>query len=156
MSIVGKLWRIIGCELIFLVVFDIACVIASLVADILPMGGISTALFYAIWFVGGVFCGFLFFDTAGGWISPKSKTDWTKEPSAVATGRLICAVSTLLLTGLTVLFFRTLWRGGGTDEHYVPDSIPLTLTFFTAIVGATFVANSIVGPDGTRPVKRKA
>jgi hypothetical protein len=75
-----------------------------------------------------------------------NKKDWMECEGATATGRLVCAVLTLLLTGLTVLFFRTFWKSGGADDSYVPDNIPLTLTFFFSIVGATFVAHNALSP----------
>ena len=107
---------------------------------------VSTALFYVLWFVLGIFCGLLNYNTARGLASPKSEVDWTNREDASKTGWLVCGVAILILTGLSFLFFRIVWSGGAEGDHYVPDGMPLSLTFFAASAGATLLAHTVLRP----------
>ena len=149
MSLAAKLAKIAGSTILYLVVFDIAGVVVSFVFEVAGAvrRDITAALFYALWFVLGVFCGFLNYNTAGGLASPKSEGDWTNQVDASKTGLLVCAISIFLLIGLSVLFFSIFWSGGGTRDPYVPDSMPLTLTFFAATAAATFLAHNVLRPS---------
>ena len=149
MSLAAKLAKIAACTLLYLAVFDIAGVVVSFVFEVAGVvsRGISAALFYALWFVLGVFCGLLNYNTAGSFASPKSGTDWTSQVDASQTGLLVCAISILLLIGLSVLFFSIFWSRGPEGDHYVPDSMPLTLTFFVATAAATFLAHHALRPS---------
>ena len=149
MSLAAKLAKIAACTLLYLAVFDIAGVVVSFVFEVAGVVSrdISAALFYVLWLVLGVFCGLLNYNTAGSFASPKSGTDWTDRVDASQTGLLVCAISMLLLIGLSVLFFSTFWSRGAEGDHYVPDSMPLTLTFFTATAAATFVAHHALRPS---------
>jgi heme/copper-type cytochrome/quinol oxidase subunit 1 len=144
----AKLAKIAVCTIVYLAAFDIAGVVASFVFEVagVVMRGVSGALFYALWFVLGVFCGLLNYNTAGGLASPKSEADWTSRADATQTGLLVCAISTLLLIGLSVFFFSIFWDRRAEGDHYVPDSMPLTLTFFIAAGAATFVAHNFLRP----------
>lgn len=149
MSLAAKLAKITVCTVVYLVVSVIAGAVASFVLDVLGVVSpdVSAAAFYALWFVLGVFCGLLNYNTAGRLAYPKSKIDWTNQSDASKTGWLVCAISLLLLVGLSVLFFPIFWRDSISDHPYVPTSMSLTLTFFTAIVIATFLAQTVFRPS---------
>lgn len=144
MSLGTKFVKIAACTIVYLVVFDLVGVVASFVFEVADIGA---APFYALWFVLGVFCGLLNYNTAGGLAYQKSGTDWTDRVDASKTGLLVCAISIFLLSGLSVLFFSVSWRGRAGTDHYVPDSMPLTLTFFAATAAATFLAHNVLRPS---------
>jgi len=123
-------------------------VVASFVFEVLGVvsRNVSSALFYVLWFVLGVFCGLLNYNTAGGLASPKSEVDWTNRADASRTGLLVCGIAILIITGLSFLFFRIVWSGGAEGDYYVPDSMPLSLTFFAATAGATLLAHTVLRP----------
>jgi hypothetical protein len=147
--VAAKLAKIAACTMLYLAVFDIAGVVVSFVFEIAGVvwRDISAGLFYALWFVLGVFCGFLNYNTAGAFASQKSEADWTRRVDASQTGVLVCAISILLLVGLSVLFFSIFWSRGPEGDPYVPDSMPLTLTFFAATAAATFLAHNVLRPS---------
>jgi hypothetical protein len=147
-----KLAKIAACTLVYLVVFDIVGAVACFVFEFVGVerAGITAAVYYALWFVLGVFCGLLNYNTAGSMAYPKSESDWTRRADAPKTGLLVVAISVFILIGLSVLFFSILWRGGAETDPYVPDSMPLTLTFFAATVAATFLAHHIARPSPKR------
>lgn len=145
---VAKLAKIAACTLLYLAVFDIAGVAASFVFEVAGVASfaVSAGLFYALWFVLGVFCGFLNYQTAGGRADLKSEGDWTNRVDASKTGLLVCGVAMFLLIGLSALFLRAFWSAGAGGDPYVPDSMPLTLTFFGAIAAATCLAHNVLRP----------
>lgn len=132
-ALAGKISQIVGCTLAYLAVFDIAGVVVSLVFDISPSPSVSGAAYYALWLVLGVFCGLFNYGTAYG-----------DDPQK--TGRVVCATVTILLSALSVLFFVILWNGGSIDDSYVPDNMPLTLTFFVAVTAGTFLGHNAFQP----------
>lgn len=144
MSLAAKLTRIAACTMVYLVVFDLVGVAVSFVFDVVDVGA---APFYALWFVLGVFCGLLNYNTAGGLAYPKSGTELTDQDDASKTGLLVCAISILLPIGLSFLFFSMFWRGRVVRDPYVPDSMPLTLTFFAATAAATLLAHNVLRPS---------
>lgn len=144
MSLAAKLARIAACTMLYLVVFDLVGVAVSFVFEVADIGA---APFYALWFVLGVFCGLLNYNTAGGRAYPKLEGDWTDRDDASKTGLLVCAILLFVLIGLSFLFFSISWRGRVVTDHYVPDSMPLTLTFFAATVAATFLAHNVLRPS---------
>ena len=119
--------------LAFLVAFDIGAVLVCLVLEILPLEGVSTALFYAVWFVAGVFCALLSYNKVGGMLLKPAEGDWSGDPGSGKTGLIIIAITTLILVGFILLFQKLAWKNGSSSDPYVPDSIPLTLTFFITI-----------------------
>jgi hypothetical protein len=149
LSLAAKLAKMAACTIVYLVVFDIVGVVASFVFDFFGVenSGFSAGVFYALWFVLGIFCGLLNYNTARGLAFPKSETAWTDRADASKAGLLICAISIVLLIGLSVLFFWVFWDGGGTEDPYVPDSMPLSLTFFGAVAAATFLAHNVLRPS---------
>ena len=140
-----------GVLLLYLVVFDVAVVAISFLLDIAPVRHKSTPLFYAIWFVAGVFCGFLVYLTAGGILSSDSSDDWTDREDAGLTGVLVILCTSVVLATLSILSYVFLWRGSTNSSYYVPDNAPLTLTFFVALLASTVLAHRTLRTD---PKKR--
>ena len=121
--------------LIWLVVCDVVGVAVCFVFDVLPVRGVSAALPYAIWFVLGVFCGLFTYFTAGARLSA-SDDQWIERAEATATGTFITLVNGAFLVALCVAFDLLWWRHDVLGEGFVPDSEPLTLTFFGAILAS--------------------
>ena len=132
--------------LAYLLAFDIAGVIVSLVFDSLPLRGVSTALFYVIWFVGGVFCGLLAYNKAGGILLPVKEGDWSSAPGSGKSGLIVICTTALILVGLVVLFDKLLWGAGSASDPYVPDNIALTATFFVTILLSMIGGHTLLRP----------
>ena len=137
--------------LLCLMLADLVGVIVCLVFDVAPLRGSSSALPYAIWFVLGVFSGFIALNGAGGWIAGTGDADWSERPEArrTATSALVCG--TILLAALSLLFWRMFWSRGVIGGYYVPDSMSHTLTFFVAVLGAMTLARTLIGPKPGAP-----
>lgn len=140
--------------LICLVLADVIGVIACLVFEVAPLRGNSAALPYAIWLVLGIFTGFIALNGAGGWIAGSGEEDWSARSDArrIATGAALSGAA--VLAALCVLFAVLFWSGGPLRAVYVPDSMPHTLVFFVAVLGAMALGRGLIpGPregDTTR------
>jgi len=44
------------------------------------------------------------------------------------------------------LFYLALWKNGAEQSYFVPDGVPVTLTFFAAIAAATLLAHNALRP----------
>ncbi len=88
-------------QLGYLILFDVGAVLVCLVLEILPLEGIGTALFYAVWFVAGVFCALLSYDKACGMLLKPAEGDWSGDPGSGKTGLLIILITILLLAAFT-------------------------------------------------------
>lgn len=126
--------------LLCLMLADLVGVIACLVFDVAPLRGNSAALPYAIWFVLGIFTGVIAFNGAGASIAGGGDGDWSTRPDArrIATG--VTVSGAIVLAALCLLFDRLFWGRGVLGALYVPDSLPHTLTFFGAVLGAMALA----------------
>jgi hypothetical protein len=151
LSIVKTLGKMVGSLLLYLVGFDIVGVIVCLFFDILSLGDSDTAVYYALWFVLGVFCGLFSYDTGGSIASPKSSADgtdeqatnqeWTDREDSGKYGLLVILVTLVVLGALSVIFYRLWWQGSMEPTGFAPDSGPLTLTFFGAILASSIFAH---------------
>jgi ABC-type thiamin/hydroxymethylpyrimidine transport system permease subunit len=136
--------------LAYLIAFDVVGVIVSLVFDSLPLRGVSTALFYTVWFVAGVFCGLLSYNKGGGILLKVKEGDWSSAPESGKTGLIIIVTTTLILVGLTALFQTIAWKAGSSSDPYVPDSVPLTFTFFITILLSMIGGHFFLRPKPTQ------
>jgi hypothetical protein len=150
-----KLGKIVLSTLLYLAVFDLAGVAVSFVLDVLgalPLRSNSSAAFYAVWFVLGVFCGLLSYDTNGRLASGESKADWTAREDAAKTGLLVVVTTFAVLFGVSVICYLLLWRYDVQSSYFVPDNAPLSVTFFTAVFASTVFAYKSLRsrPNGTQ------
>jgi hypothetical protein len=132
--------------LLCLALGDVAGVIACTIFDIAPIRGSSAALPYAIWFVFGVFAGFMALYGAGAWISAKGE-NWDSGPDAarLMTGIFLTALA--LSVALGVFFWWLYWSRGVDGEYYVPDSMPHTITYLVAALGAMWFGRLALKPS---------
>lgn len=130
----------------YLVALDIVGVIACVLFDVVPLRGSSAALPYAIWFVLGVFAGFLAFATAGDWASEKGEQDWMARPGGMAVGNRVLVSSLVVLIGLSAFFWWLYWSRGVAGEYFVPDSMPHTIVYFVFALGAMLVGRATLRP----------
>jgi hypothetical protein len=148
-----NLAKIAVCTLVYLVVFDIAGALVSLFFEIVPLLGVSSALFYAIWFVAAVFCGFLIYNSAGSLISPAIAPngqnriqDWSEREDSGRTGLLVVLTTTAILAALSFAALRLSGWNEVEPSHYVPDSGPLTLTFLITVFLSMILAHKSLRP----------
>jgi hypothetical protein len=153
-----RLAKIVGCTLAFLIVFDIAGALVSLFFEIVPLLGVSRPLFYAIWFVAGVFCGLFSYNSAGQLASPKAddfeaarnkaagkkekEEDWSNRADSGQTGLLVIFTTAAVLVPLSLLFYHLWWQYFRSSSNYVPDDGPLSLTFFITVLASTIFAHT--------------
>lgn len=124
--------------LFFVVVFDVAGVAVSFVLDVLSPRRDSLLARYAIWFVLGVFCGVICYGAGAG--------DERKQhaPGALVLATIVGVVA-LILAACT----RLLWQTITVADSYVPDSVPLTITFAVALIGGAAVLHGASRPRPT-------
>ena len=132
--------------LFYLIVFDVGVVVVSFVLDIAPVRHKSTALFYTIWFVAGVFCGFITYYTGGAILAEEGNREWMEREGGVTAGRVVILIMFLVLAGVSVLSYLFLWREGTNSSYYVPDNATLTLTFFVTLLSSTVLAHKLLQP----------
>ncbi len=147
LSVAQTLGKILACIAVCLVGFDIAGVALCFFFDVMPLRASSTALSYAIWFVLGVFCGLFCYNGGGSCASTGGEGDWTSHKDAAKTGLLIIPVTVAVLVTLSVVFYRLMWRYHPESSSFVPDSEPLTLTFFVAVFAAVVFAHTALLPE---------
>jgi hypothetical protein len=161
LPIVKMLGKIAGCLLLYLVGFDIVGVLVCLFFDILSFGDSDISAYYAVWFVLGVFCGVFSYETGGKIASPKSTAEgakergtnqeWTSREDSRRSGLLVILTTSVVLGTLSVLFYLLWWQGSMEPTGFVPDSGPLTLTFF-----GTILASSIFAHKSLRTAAKKS
>ena len=141
-----KLAAVAGMILIYLVVFDVGVVAASFVLDVAPVRHKSNALFYTIWIVAGVFCGFITYYTGGAMVSAEGKGEWMERDGAGRAGLFVVLAMLFVLAGLSVLSYLLFWREGANSSYYVPDNAALTLSFFATVLASTVLAHKLLQP----------
>jgi len=134
-----KIPKILLSIVVHAVVFDVVGVVVSFIVDVLPLAFASRALFYAIWFVDGVFCGLFSFGNSGALVSgdPETDWDWPHQKNGVRTARLVAGVTLVFLAAMIVASV-TFPLGGG-ESVFVPDDEGLTLTYWIGMVIGTVV-----------------
>src|SRR5580698_8355378 len=147
LSVAQKFGKVLACMVVSLVVFDIAGVVVCFFFDVLPLRDTSTALSYAVWFVLGAFCGLLGYNGGGSCASPNSEGDWTSRDDASKTGLLVILTTLVILPTLSIVFYRLMWQYHPESSSFVPDSEPLTLTFFVAVFAAEVFAHRTLLPE---------
>jgi hypothetical protein len=146
MSFLVKVGRVVLILIGTLIVFDLIGVVACFVFDVMPFRGNSSLLPFAVWFVLGVFSGFLSYNFSGKAISPKSDKDWTNLPEALRLGRFVVIVSGIALVGFCGAFYALWWQHPMEGSSFVPDSAPVTLTFLSSAFVAMVAARALFMP----------
>jgi len=118
--------------LFFVVVFDVAGVAVSFVLDMLSPRRDSLLARYAIWFVLGVFCGVICYGAGTG-----------DERKPEAPGALVLATIVGVVASILAACTLLLWRTSYVADSYVPDSVPLTITFAIALIGGAAVVHGV-------------
>jgi hypothetical protein len=149
LSPAGKVLAIVFRTLGFLILFDIIGVIASVVFDILPLRSISEPLFYVVWCVLGALLAFYCYNSAGMAISLKDE-QWTEHESGRKAGLMVASIMIVIVGALIPLLNFLMWGHGVEADHYVPDSRPLSLTFFITIIVATIAAHIMAKPSQSK------
>ena len=124
--------------LVCLAIGDVVGVIACTIFDIAPIRGNSAALPYAIWFVLGVFAGFIALFGAGSWITGKGE-NWDSGPEAAALTTRIFLSAFAVAVAIGAFFWWLYWSRGVEGEYYVPDSGPHTITYLVSALGAMWM-----------------
>jgi hypothetical protein len=143
----------VACTLACLVAADLVGVVACFFCDaFLSERRTSGALYYAIWFVLGVFCGLCSYLTCVDIVSPEKRGDFRSSGYQVQTGVLVVLTTTVVLLILSILFYRIQWQYSMADSVYVPDSEPLTATFFVTVLASVIFTHKNLRPE---PKSRK-
>jgi hypothetical protein len=156
LSLAQKLGKILACIVICLVVFDIIGVVVCFFFDVMPLRASSTALSYAIWFVLGAFCGLLGYNAGGSSASPASEGDWSSRDDARKTGLLVILATLVILLTLSIVCYRLMWQYHLESSSFVPDSEPLTLTFFVTVFAAVVFAHKTLLPEPKNTTARQS
>ena len=88
----------------------------------------------------GVFCGAVAYSVACG-------EDVADQAADEKVGLVVIGTSLALTGGLLYLFYVTMWQRGVADEHYVPDNVGLTITFFVAMIGMMVLSHTALRPN---------
>jgi hypothetical protein len=129
-----------------LVIGDVVGVVACTIFDIAPIRGNSAALPYAIWFVLGVFAGFIAAFGAGSWISGKGEK-WDEGPEGLALTLRIFLSALVVAMAICAFFWWLYWSRGVEGEYYVPDSGPHTITYLVSALGAIWLLRMALKPS---------
>jgi hypothetical protein len=132
--------------LVCLVAGDVIGVVVCVVIDVAPLRYGSALLPYAIWLVLGAFAGFVAFGFAGAWASASGNEKWVDEPAAPRIGNKVLLSSLVVVLALCAFFYWLNWSRGVVGEYFVPDSLPHTLTYLLAALGAMLAARSALKP----------
>lgn len=144
-----NLAKIVVATVVYVAVFDLLGVGASFFLDVTPVRGKSGMAFYAIWFVLGAFCGFLHYNQTGGRLAPEGKGDWSSRPETRKTGLQVICGTAVVVAALVAVCYALMWKGGVEGDYFVPDNMPLSLTFFVAMLAAMILAHVAFRPDKT-------
>lgn len=150
-----RIAKIVLTSLLYLVVFDLTGVVACSffdIASVLPLkiGATSTALFYTIWIVLGIFCGLLSYDAGGKIGSASGPGDWTSREGAGRTGLLVVWIECMMVAAASILCCLFLWPRDLASGFSVPDNVFPTLSFFVAIVASAVLAHTRLRPAPER------
>jgi hypothetical protein len=138
--------KTVAAFLVCLVAGDVIGVVVCVVIDVAPLRHGSAILPYAIWFVLGAFAGFVAFGFAGAWSSASGNENWVDEAAAPGIGNRVLLSSLVVILALCAAFYWLHWSRGVVGEYFVPDSMPHTLTYLLAALGAMLAARSALKP----------
>jgi hypothetical protein len=145
-GVIGTLLKTAVAFLLCLGIGDVVGVVACTIFDIAPIRGNSAALPYAIWFVLGIFAGFIALYGAGSWISGKGE-NWDKGPEGVTLSTHIFLSALVVALSVGAVFWRLYWSRGVNGEYYVPDSAPHTITYLVSALVAIWLGRLALKPS---------
>jgi amino acid transporter len=123
------------------------------------------ALYYAMWLSFGVLCGLFSYNTGGKIAAGKPETgpaanqtksmDWTKRKDSHRIGLLVLGIVAVILAALSVLFLVLGWGSGADLSGYVqvPESRPLSITFFASVLAGSLYAHYILTRGQVQPAR---
>ena len=132
--------------LLCLAIGDVVGVVACTIFDIAPIRGGSAALPYAIWFVLGVFVGFIALFGAGAWLSGKGE-NWSDGPDGTALATRIFLSALVISLAVGAFFWWLYWSRGVAGEYHVPDSGPHTIVYLVSALGAMWLGRVAQRPS---------
>jgi hypothetical protein len=130
--------------LIYLVVFDVVGVLACWFLDFVEEGNIG--VFFAVWFVLGVFCGMLSYSTAADLPSPKMPEK---------AGRLAIFATFVMVAAISIGSYLIWWRNGMEESSLLPDGEALTLTFLLTVLASCIFAHKVLRDMPVRNARSK-
>lgn len=134
--------KIALCVFIYLAVFDVVGALACLFLDFIEEGNMG--VYFAVWFVLGVFCGMLSYSTAADLASPKTPENGRKA------GLLAIFVTIVMVAAISLAFYSIWWRTGAEESYFMPASEPLALTFLFTVLASCIFAHRALGPTAAR------
>lgn len=154
MSLAKKLALISAIVLASLAGFVLIGVVGASILDLLYSRRKSALLFYAVWFVAAVFCGVVCYNLSGRMVTQGQNKDWTSHPDARKTSLLVIVVTSIIVAALSLLFYHFSWNRGADSDLYVPDSVPLTITYFGTVVAAMILMHrTMASAEKSEPTK---
>ena len=132
--------------LLCLAIGDVVGVVACTIFDIAPIRGGSAALPYAIWFVLGVFVGFIALFGSGAWLSGEGE-NWSDGPDGTALATRIFLSALVISLAVGAFFWWLYWSRGVAGEYYVPDSGPHTIVYLVSALGAMWLGRVAQRPS---------
>lgn len=145
-GVIGTFLKTAVAFLVCLAVGDVVGIVACTIFDIAPIRGNSAALPYAIWFVLGVFVGFIALFGAGSWISGKGE-NWDRGPEGAALSTRIFLSALVVALAIGAFFWWLYWSRGIDGDYYVPDSAPHTITYLVSALGAIWLGRLALKPS---------
>ncbi len=152
----GRLLKVFFVIVGYLILFDIGGVALAFVFGILPLESISTPLYFVAWFVAGVFCGLFAYNKAGSILLPVTEGDWAGAPGSGKVGLISLAMTTVILAIWLAVFYKFAWPHGGSSDPYVPDNVPMTYTYFGAVLGSMILGHTVIRPSTVAKPKPEA
>ena len=101
---------------------------------------------YAIWFVLGVFVGFIALFGAGAWLSGKGE-NWSDGPDGTALATRIFLSALVISLAVGAFFWWLYWSRGVAGEYHVPDSGPHTIVYLVSALGAMWLGRVAQRPS---------
>jgi hypothetical protein len=138
--------RTLPAFLLCLLVADVIGAVVCVVIDYAPLHNGSAILPFAIWFVLGAFAGFIAFGLAGAWSSAGGGAKWVEEPGALSIGNKVLLSSLIIALALAGYCYWLYWSRGVAGEYFVPESLPHTILYLLAALGAMLAARATLKP----------
>lgn len=121
---------------IWLIIFNIFGVVVAFALEVFVAQ--SKPIFYGLWLVMGLFCGFASFTHCGALFFGATDKTWMKRAGAADMGFLVFCITGVVVGIILVLCGKYAW--GGPGAVFVPDSEGLSMTYFVSTLVASGIA----------------